>query len=160
MCDSRFGTADGIKNTVGPVLRLARLADDELLALMVRMTALHAQYYGITERVSGEDQLEFMRICMRRAGADMMITPREMLRDYMTLLNVLMQNPDKSFADIAGALSDAAGAPNTPNTDGGVSAPARDTAVAGNSSRAVSAAGDTAQPTEGRAAFDPSDIDY
>lgn len=104
LCDSRFGTADGIKNTVGPVLRLARLGDDELLALIVRMTALHAQYYGITERISGEDQLEFMRICMRRAGADMMITPREMLRDYMTVLNILMQNPDLGFADIARGL--------------------------------------------------------
>lgn len=89
---------------MGPVLRLARLGDDELLALIVRMTALHAQYYGITERISGEDQLEFMRICMRRAGADMMITPREMLRDYMTVLNILMQNPDLGFADIARGL--------------------------------------------------------
>jgi hypothetical protein len=29
-----------------------------------------------------------------------MITPREMLRDYMTVLNVLMQNPEASFEDI------------------------------------------------------------
>ena len=35
----------------------------------------------------------------------MMITPREMLRDYMTVLNILMQNPDKSFADIASAVT-------------------------------------------------------
>ena len=34
-----------------------------------------------------------------------MITPREMLRDYMTVLNILMQNPDKSFSDIVPAVT-------------------------------------------------------
>ena len=29
-----------------------------------------------------------------------MITPREMLRDYMTVLNVLMQNPEARFEDV------------------------------------------------------------
>ena len=104
LCDSRFQTA-GVKNTVGPVLRLARLGDDELLALIVRMTALHSQYYGVPARITPEEQVEFLKICLSRAGADMMITPREMLRDYMTVLNILMQNPDKSFADIASAVT-------------------------------------------------------
>ena len=31
-----------------------------------------------------------------------MITPREMLRDYMTVLNILMQNPEASFDDVVG----------------------------------------------------------
>ena len=32
-----------------------------------------------------------------------MITPREMLRDYMTVLNILMQNPDANFDDVVGS---------------------------------------------------------
>ena len=32
-----------------------------------------------------------------------MITPREMLRDYMTVLNILMQNPNASFEDVVGS---------------------------------------------------------
>jgi hypothetical protein len=31
-----------------------------------------------------------------------MITPREMLRDYLTVLNIIMQNPEASFSDIVG----------------------------------------------------------
>ena len=31
-----------------------------------------------------------------------MITPREMLRDYMTVLNIMMQNENVKFADIVG----------------------------------------------------------
>ena len=31
-----------------------------------------------------------------------MITPREMLRDYMTVLNILMQNPNVTFEELLG----------------------------------------------------------
>lgn len=101
LCDSRF-SVEGVKNLIGPVIRLVRLTDEELLALIVRVTALHAAYYQCGELITPEEQLEFLKICLSRAGADSMITPREMLRDYMTVLNILLQNPDKKFADIAG----------------------------------------------------------
>ena len=32
-----------------------------------------------------------------------MITPREMLRDYMTVLNILMQNENVTFDEIVGS---------------------------------------------------------
>ena len=102
LCDSRF-SSEKHKNFVGPVIRLARLSDDELLALVVRMTALHAQNFNWTPRISGEEQVAFVRLCLERAGANTMITPREMLRDYMTLLNILMQNPTVDFASIVGS---------------------------------------------------------
>ena len=101
LCDSRF-SADGFKNLIGPVIRLRRLTDDELFALIVRVTKLHGQNYGWSPRISQEEMIEFLKICLSRAGADAMITPREMLRDYMTVLNILMQNENVSFADIAG----------------------------------------------------------
>ena len=37
---------------------------------------------------------------MKRAGADVMITPREIIRDYITLLNILMQNPTANAASV------------------------------------------------------------
>lgn len=141
LCDSRFQAA-GVKNTVGPVLRLARLGDDELLALIVRMTALHSRYYGVKARITPEEQLEFLRICLSRAGADMLITPREMLRDYMTVLNILMQNPDRSFSDIAASV--------VPAHDG--AAPAEAAAPSDGTS------GESG--TVKKSAFDPSDIDF
>ena len=101
LCDSRFSVAD-YKNLIGPVIRLRRLSDDELLALIVRVTALHEQYYQCKARISPEQMEEFLAICLARAGADSMITPREMLRDYMTVLHVLMQNEGASFEQIVG----------------------------------------------------------
>ncbi len=135
LCDSRFLPSD-VKNTIGPVIRLARLTDDELLALIVRLTFLHSQYYGTEARITVDEEAEFLKLCLSRAGADELITPREMIRDYMTVLNVLMQNPDTSFADVV----------------------RKTVAPEGNSS--AKNAIDTAENARKRAAFDPADIDF
>ncbi len=102
LCDSKFALA-GFKNLIGPVIRLRRLGDDELFALIQRITLLYSQYYAWDCTVTNEDRLKFLNICLSRAGADSMITPREMLRDYMTVLNILMQNPTAKFDDVVGA---------------------------------------------------------
>ncbi len=93
----------GFKNLIGPVIRLRRLSDDELYALISRITALHAQNYSWQPRVTTEDLAVFLKICLERAGADTMITPREIIRDYMNVLNILLQNPETTFADVVGS---------------------------------------------------------
>ena len=102
LCDSRFAL-DGFKNLIGPVIRLRRLSDEELFALISRVTALYAQNYDQQPRVTEEEMTDFLNLCLARAGADSMITPREMLRDYMTVLNILMQNPNATFRDVVGS---------------------------------------------------------
>ena len=93
--------ADGAyRNLIGPVIRLRRLSDNELFALIARLTKLHAQYYDWEPRVTGEDMSSFLAACLSRAGADVMITPREIIRDYIMVLNILLQNPDATFAGI------------------------------------------------------------
>ena len=96
LCDSRFADAE-FRNLIGPVIRLRRLSEDELYALIVRVTALYAEYYGWTPCLGEKEQLRFLEVCTSRAGADSMLTPREILRDYMTVLNILMQNEGASF---------------------------------------------------------------
>lgn len=135
LCDSRFAL-EGYKNLIGPVIRLRRLTDDELLALITRITRLYAQNYGWTPRITDGEMIEFISICLARAGANSMITPREMLRDYMTVLNILMQNPEASFADIVGSAVTL----KTPNDQDDT-----DTQRHG---------------SEKTAAFDPEDIDF
>lgn len=105
LCDSRFAL-DGFKNLIGPVIRLKRLTDEELFALIVRITNLYAMYYGSEPRITQDEQVKFLNICLGRAGADTMITPREMLRDYMTVLNILMQNEDAVFEDVVRSAID------------------------------------------------------
>ncbi len=102
LSDGQF-QKEGFKNLIGPVIRLRRLSDDELLALIARITNLHAQNYHWQPRVTSEDMASFLKICLERAGADTMITPREIIRDYMTVLNILLQNPDTTFSAVVGS---------------------------------------------------------
>jgi len=139
--DSRFGN-EGYRNLAGPVIRLMRLSDDELLALVVRMTSLHGKYYGWTPRITPEEQVEYLKASLDRTGAGSMITPREMLRDLMTLLNILMQNPDVSFEEVFGRQK----------SEGGASKTIEETA-AGNT-------GAAGVKRENAALFDPADIDF
>lgn len=97
--DSRFAES-GYKNLIGPVIRLRRLSDSELYALIVRLTRLHAQYHGVQPRITEAEQQEFLKLCLHRAGADTMITPREIIRDYVSLLNILLQNPEADASSL------------------------------------------------------------
>lgn len=99
LCDSRFVSENGaaLRNMTGPVIRLRRLSDDELLALLMRLTSLHATFRAWTPRVSEEQMTEFLTSSMSRAGADELMTPRELIRDYVSLLELLFQNPEQSF---------------------------------------------------------------
>ncbi len=99
LCDSKYEIA-GIKNLKSPILRLTRLSDNELYALLRRLTNLFAEYYGWEPRITDTDIGRFLEINTKRAGAAEMLTPREMIRDYMTVLNLLLQNPDVTFGDI------------------------------------------------------------
>ena len=48
--------------------------------------------------------LAFLKDTMTHEGAESMITPREIIRDFVTLLDLLYTNPDKSFEEIAGTV--------------------------------------------------------
>ena len=104
LCDSRFSDAE-FRNLLGPVIRLRRLSDDELFALIVRVTALYAQQYKWEPRITAEQQMRFLSLALSRAGGDSMMTPREILRDYMTVLNILMQNEDADFERIVAKVA-------------------------------------------------------
>ena len=104
LCDSRFGDSE-FRNLIGPVIRLRRLSDDELFALIVRVTALYAQHYKWEPRITAEQQLRFLSLSLSRAGSDSLMTPRELLRDYLTVLNILMQNPETDFERIVSKVT-------------------------------------------------------
>lgn len=99
LCDSRYAS-EQYRNLVGPVIRLKRLSDDELFALISRVTKLYSANYGKEPRITETEMVRFLELSLSRAGAEEMITPREMLRDYMTVLNILMQNETVTFEDV------------------------------------------------------------
>ena len=102
--DSRYAEL-GFQNLSSPVIRLRRLSDNELLALVRRLTRLYSEREGLDAPLLTDDEIsDFMRQALSRTGADEMITPREIIRDYLTLLNILRDNKDASFAELIGKL--------------------------------------------------------
>lgn len=100
LADSRYSEL-GYRNLASPVIRLRRLSDNELLALVRRLTVLYAEREGYSEPPLTDEQIErFMNAALSRAGAEEMITPREIIRDYLTLLNILRDNKDASFDNL------------------------------------------------------------
>lgn len=100
LADGRFTGSCEFRDMLGPVIRLRRLSDNELFALISRLTKLHGMYYSWEPRVTEEQQAQFLREAVSRTGADTMMTPREMIRDYMSVLNILLQNPSAGFTDV------------------------------------------------------------
>ncbi|MBE6638336.1 MAG: biotin carboxylase [Ruminococcaceae bacterium] len=100
LCDSRIMQGGNYRNLMGPVIRLRRMSDNELLALCTRLTALYGQYHKMEAPVTMDQMKRFLAFSNERAGADSMITPREITREYLGILDVLLQNPSVTFDDL------------------------------------------------------------
>ncbi len=100
LSDSKYANM-GYQNLSSPVIRLRRFSENELLALVKRLTKLYTQSIGGDTPPVTDGQIEtFMKAALDKAGAEEMITPREIIRDYLTLLNVLKDNPTASFESL------------------------------------------------------------
>ena len=105
LADSKYSEL-GYQNLSSPVIRLRRLSDNELLALVRRLTKLYMQKEGTPIPPLTDSQIEtFMRIALSRAGAEEMITPREIIRDFLTLLNILRDNETATFESLIKNIS-------------------------------------------------------
>lgn len=97
----RFGKGE-MRDMLAPVIKLVPLTYEEMLVLTEKLADIHAQLFEYEQKIREEDLITFIKIEFSRVGADTSITPREVIRDYIELLDILYQNPD---ADIEKLLS-------------------------------------------------------
>ena len=88
-----------------PVLELRTLSPDELLALFLKVRALHAGLHGESP-LDSDAVAAFLRGLLARPGADRFLTPREALRAFLQALNVLHQHPGLDRAAILGQAAE------------------------------------------------------
>ena len=124
LADCKFGGGE-LRSLMQPVLRLKRLSDSELFALVIRLAALHGEYHKWDVRITEDNMRDFLASSLSREGADTMITPREIIRDFVTLLDLLLTNPDKTFADIVGSVNRTAIAANIDEAEDQAPTPAQ-----------------------------------
>ena len=96
LADNRF-TPSGYHDYTGPVIRLNQLSSEEIFLLLERLCEVHSAHYSYTRSLSEENITAFLKSVVSRLGADQLLTPREIIRDFLSLLNILNQNPNLSF---------------------------------------------------------------
>lgn len=101
LAGSRF-LKDGVQDMQSPLIYLEKLTHEELYILLQRVSQVHSIHYGYTKTITDEELIAFMQIVANRLGADELLTPREVLRDFVSILNVIYQNPDRSFISMLG----------------------------------------------------------
>ena len=90
----------GARDMLAPVIRLEPLTAAEMLVLCDKLAAMHAGLYGYSQSVTDEDLAEFIKIEFSRVGADSNITPREVIRDFIEVLDLMYQHPEMNLADL------------------------------------------------------------
>lgn len=99
LAESRFLQA-GMRDTSSPILRLQPLTHEELFVLLTRLQDVYATHFQQPTGLSEQELTAFLQEAVNRLGAEQMLTPREIIRDFITVLNLLRQNPDLSFEQL------------------------------------------------------------
>ncbi len=104
LSEGHFAT-DDIKDLTAPIIRLQMLTHEEMYVLVEKIRDIHAQLYKYEPILNHEDLIYFLNVEYNRVGAQTHITPREIIRDFIELINILHQNPQKSVSEILGSNS-------------------------------------------------------
>ena len=90
----------GTRDLLAPIIRLEALTAEEMLVLCEKLSAMHSQLYGYTNRLTTNDLTIFIKTEFSRIGADQNITPREVIRDFIEVSDLLYQNPGLRLQDL------------------------------------------------------------
>jgi hypothetical protein len=90
---------NGYDNYLGPVINLRPLTKEEIYVLLRTIRDLHEQRYGYTSGVDDEKLQIYLGTVLSSVSSSM-VTPREITRDLISLLDTLHQNPDATFEDL------------------------------------------------------------
>lgn len=100
---NKFETAE-IRDFAQPVIKLLPLDHNEVFVLLKKLKEIFDYNYKVSTNISDDDIQNFMEEMFNKPGASEFLTPREVIRDFLNILNILRQNPNldkgKLFGDI------------------------------------------------------------
>jgi len=102
LAESRFAK-DGLRDLSGPVVRLETLTHEEIFVLLQRLACVYEAHYRYECNLAAEDYRVFMQEVVNRLGAESLLTPREVIRDFIAVLNIVRQNPGTTYTEIVSA---------------------------------------------------------
>ncbi|MBR5372318.1 MAG: ATP-binding protein [Oscillospiraceae bacterium] len=101
LSDGKFGGEQ--TNLHAPIIRLNPLGYAEMRILAEKLAEIHAVLYDYPQKVTAEDMDSFIKIEYGRIGADSNLTPREVIRDFIEVLDLMQQDGTQSVASLLGS---------------------------------------------------------
>lgn len=98
--EGKFAREQGTPDLLAPVIRLQALTAEEMTVLTEKIAGIHAGLYEYEPKITDDDLVSFIRTEYARIGADTHITPREVIRDFIELLDLLYTHPDLTLASL------------------------------------------------------------
>lgn len=101
LAENRFA-GDGVVDFSGPVVRLQNLTPEDLFVLLGNIRHVHASGDKNKYIVPDDALLAVLQKANETLGADYYKTPRDVVRSFVGLLNVLEQNPGREWKEFLG----------------------------------------------------------
>lgn len=89
---NKFET-ESMRDFAQPVIRLLPLDHNEIFVLLKKLKAIFDYNYKTEISISDNEILQFMEELFNKPGASEFLTPREVIRDFLNILNIIRQNP-------------------------------------------------------------------
>lgn len=105
LAEGHFTASGEHRDLLSPVIRLKPLSYEELLVLTEKLAAIHSLLYDYKQIVQQQGMVDFLQIEFGRVGADSHITPREIIRDFIEVLDILYQNPNMKVSELLGSAN-------------------------------------------------------
>jgi hypothetical protein len=96
LSSSRFETGE-MRDLSQPVIFLKPLSQEEIFTLLSKLKTIFEQHHDTTIKCSEKDIIRFMEGHLNRPGASELLTPREVIRDFLQLLSLQRQNPETTI---------------------------------------------------------------
>ncbi len=95
---------EGLQDFTGPVLKLSSLTAEEIFVLLQKIRDIHRDQATTAVQMTDQDVHAYMEETLRRMGAREFTTPRELVREFVNLLNLLVQYSEKTWQEIVMGL--------------------------------------------------------
>lgn len=90
---NKFETLE-IRDFAQPVITLAPMDHNEIFVLLKKLKLIFDFNYKTELNITDEEISAFMEEMFNKPGASEFLTPREVIRDFLNILNIIRQNPE------------------------------------------------------------------
>ncbi len=94
----RFQNINAV-NLMTPIIRIQPLTKSEIIVLLEKLSIIHADVHSYKHMIKEDDLIKFVETVFNDPFNNN-ITPRSIIRDFINVLNIMYQNPDKTIIEI------------------------------------------------------------